>query len=54
MQLELSEIQAYLLHDYIDMRCSKYYLTQVTNGSNAKKFISDISGAVTHVNVIMQ
>ena len=50
MQLELSEIQAYLLHDYIDMRCSKYYLTQVTNGSNAKKFISDISGAVTHVN----
>ena len=50
MQLELSEIQAYLLHDYIDMRCSKYYLTQVTNGANAKKFISDISGAVTHVN----
>ena len=49
MQLELSEIQAYLVNDYTDMGCSKYYLLQITNAANAKKFIADIAGAITHI-----
>lgn len=49
-QLELSEIQAYLVNDYNEMGSSKYYLLQVTNAANAKKFITDIANAVTHIN----
>ena len=49
MQLELSEIQAYLVNDYTDMACSKYYLLQVINTANAKKFIANMAGAVTPI-----
>ena len=49
-QLELSEIQAYLVKDYPEMACSKYYLLQVTYAANAKKFITGLAGSVTHIN----
>ena len=49
-QLELSEIQAYLVKDYPEMGCSKYYLLQVTNAANAKKLITALAGSVTHIN----
>jgi Dyp-type peroxidase family len=50
--LELSEIQAYLIKDYKEMGCSKYYLLQVVkdNLSEAKNFIASLAGMVTNVN----
>jgi Dyp-type peroxidase family len=48
--LELSEIQAYLLNDYKEMGCSKYYLMQVNDNNKvaAKKFIGDVANSITH------
>jgi len=47
--LELSEIQAYLIKDYKDMGCSKYYLLQVTNKNEAKRFIESLADEITNV-----
>jgi Dyp-type peroxidase family len=47
--LELSEIQAYLVKDYKEMGCSKYYLLQVTDAGEAKKFLSRAAGKITHI-----
>lgn len=49
-QLELSEIQAFLVKEYQEMGCSKYYLLQVTDAANAKKFLRELAGSVTHIN----
>lgn len=46
--IELAEIQAYLLKDYKDMGCSKYYLLQVTNDAEAKRFIGSVADEITN------
>lgn len=48
--LDLSEIQAYLLKDYSEMACSKYYLMQVTDPAAAKSFFSSVADNITHAN----
>lgn len=47
--LELSEIQAYLVKDYKEMGCSKYYLLQVTDAGEAKNFLSRAADKITHI-----
>lgn len=47
-QLELREIQGFLLREYKERKCSKYFLLQVTDGNNAKKFISEIAESITN------
>ena len=42
-QLDLNEIQAYLMHDYGHMFFSRFVLLQVTDAPSAKHWISDIS-----------
>jgi len=49
-QLELSEIQAFLVKEYKEMGSSKYYLLQITNAAYAKPFLSELSNTITHVN----
>lgn len=46
--LELSQIQAFLIRDYKEFPFSKYFLLQVTDAENAKKFISSKSQIVTN------
>ena len=41
-QLELSEIQGFLVRDYKEMAFSKYFLLQVTDVNKAKGFIKEI------------
>jgi Dyp-type peroxidase family len=48
--LELSEIQAYLIKDYKEMGCSRYYLLQVTDAGAAKKFLTLVADKITHIN----
>lgn len=48
-QLELSEIQAFLTHEYKGMGCSKYYLLQVMDNAAAKKFLSVIANEITSI-----
>lgn len=48
--LELSEIQAYLIKDYKEMGCSRYYLMNVKNAASAKKFIASVADSITHAN----
>lgn len=48
--LELTEIQAFLLNDYKEMGCSKYYLAQVKDATAAKAFLAAIVHGVTHAN----
>jgi hypothetical protein len=48
--LELSEIQAYLLNDFKEMSCSKFYLMQVKDAAAAKAFLATIAHGVTHAN----
>jgi Dyp-type peroxidase family len=48
--LELSEIQAYLLKDYKEMACSRYYLMKVTDAAAAKSFLNAIAHGITHAN----
>jgi Dyp-type peroxidase family len=48
--LELSEIQAYLLNDYKEMGCSKYYLMQVKDAAATKAFLASIAHGITHAN----
>ena len=50
-QLNFSEIQAFLTHDYKDMGCSKYYLLQVTDSAAAKKFLSFVAGQITSMSL---
>jgi Dyp-type peroxidase family len=52
--LELSEIQAYLIKDYKEMGCSRYYLLQVTDAAVAKKFLSSVADRITHINSTIQ
>ncbi len=47
--LELSEIQAFLTHEYKEMGSSKYYLLQVTNPVDVKKFLSNIADEVASI-----
>ena len=46
-QLELSEIQGFLVRDYRDMPFSKYFLLQITNAAKAKEFIKKRSKKIT-------
>jgi len=48
--LELSEIQSFLLNDYKEMSCSKYYLMQVKDAVAAKSFLAAIAHGITHAN----
>ena len=48
--LELSEIQAYLLSEYKEMGCSKYYLVQVKDIAAAKSFLGAVAHGVTPAN----
>ena len=48
--LELSEIQSFLLKDYKEMSCSKYYLMQVKDAVAAKSFLAAIAHGITHAN----
>ena len=47
--LETSEIQAFITQDYKHMGSSKYYLMQVTDAANAKKFLSSIADEITNI-----
>lgn len=47
-QLELREIQGFLLREYKERKCSKYFLLQITDATNAKRFISEISVSITN------
>ncbi|MCJ7467554.1 MAG: hypothetical protein MUO53_12775, partial [Maribacter sp.] len=46
--LQLSQIQAYLINDYKEMGCSKYYLMQVKDPAAAKTFLASVADDVTH------
>lgn len=48
-QLELSEIQGLLVHDYKEMPFSKYILLQVKEPGKAKSFILEISKKITTI-----
>ncbi|MBC7872754.1 MAG: peroxidase, partial [Ferruginibacter sp.] len=48
-QLELSEIQGFLVKEYKDKSRSEYFLLQVTNAPGAKKFIASIAGTITNL-----
>jgi len=48
-QLELSEIQGFLVKEYKEMKHSKYFLLQVTDATKAKDFISAITANITTV-----
>ena len=48
-QLELSEIQGFLVREYKEMPVSKYFLLQVTQGEKAKKFLKNISKKISSV-----
>jgi Dyp-type peroxidase family len=48
-QLELSEIQGFLVKEYKEMKYSKYFLLQVTEVTKAKIFISEIKANITTV-----
>jgi Dyp-type peroxidase family len=52
--LELSEIQAYLLSDYKEMGCSKYYLMQVKDAAATKSFLTAVAHGVTHANAAIK
>lgn len=49
--LELSEIQAYLLNDFKEMGCSRYYLLNVKDAAAAKKFIASVTVKITTADV---
>lgn len=48
-QLELSQIQGFLVRDYKEMPFSKYFLLQVTDVNKAKVFIKETSQKITTV-----
>ncbi|HSQ43643.1 MAG TPA: hypothetical protein VLM16_01525 [Ginsengibacter sp.] len=48
-QLELSEIQGFLVRDYKEMPVSKYFLLQIADANKAKKFIENISKKITTI-----
>jgi len=48
-QLELSQIQGFLVRDYKEMPFSKYFLLQITQADKAKYFIKEMSKKVTTV-----
>jgi len=48
-QLELSEIQGFLIRDYKEMVFSKYFLLGVTDANKAKSFIKEASKKITTV-----
>src|SRR5664279_2666452 len=48
-QLELSEIQGFLVRDYKEMAFSKYFLLQVTDANEARLFIKETSKKITSV-----
>jgi Dyp-type peroxidase family len=48
-QLELSEIQGFLVRDYKEMAFSKYFLLQVIQADKAKRFIKETSKKITPV-----
>lgn len=45
--LELSEIQSFLTQEYKEMHCSRYYLLQITNAEEARKFLSGIANEIS-------
>jgi Dyp-type peroxidase family len=52
-KLQLSEIQAYLINDYKEMGCSKYFLLQVTDPLGAKSFLASVADDVTHAKALI-
>lgn len=47
--LELSEIQGFLVREYSEMACSKYFLLQVVDAVKTKKFFESFSDRTTNV-----
>ena len=48
-QLELSEIQGFLVRDYKEMPFSKYFLLQISDAAKAKYFLKEVSKKITSV-----
>jgi Dyp-type peroxidase family len=48
-QLELSEVQGFLVREYKEMSCSKYFLLQVTDAVAAKKILASVANSITNV-----
>ena len=48
-QLELSEVQGFLISEYKEMSSSRYLLLQVTEAGNAKKFLTSVADRITNV-----
>ena len=48
-QLELSEIQGFLVRDYKEMPFSKYFLLQISDAAKAKYFLKGVSKKITSV-----
>ncbi|MGE5106421.1 MAG: Dyp-type peroxidase, partial [Sphingobacteriales bacterium] len=48
-QLELKDIQGFLIREYKEMANSKYFLLQVTNATAAKEFLESVADSITHV-----
>ncbi len=53
-QLELSEIQGFLVRDYKEMPFSKYFLLQISDAGKAKAFLKGVSIKITSVTVANQ
>ena len=47
-QLELNDIQGFVIREYKEMACSKYFLLQVTDAVAAKIFLDSIADSITH------
>ena len=45
--IDLSDVQGFLLHEYSNLRHTRYVMLQVTNGPNARQFIKSITSNIT-------
>ena len=49
-QLELSQIQGFLVSNYFEKPFSNYYLLEIENAENAKSYLKELVGRITSAN----
>jgi Dyp-type peroxidase family len=46
--IDLADIQGFLIHEYGNLKCTRYVMLQVADRAAAAKFISEIAGSITN------